>query len=226
MRKKGMKIKYVIITAFIILAGSCDPAFTAAVQENPSVSGKDARQRLIDGNKRYSEAKATCPDSTAARRVEVAKGQYPFAAIVCCSDSRVPPELIFDQGLGDIFVIRLAGNVVDDDALGSLEYAVEHLGVKYIMVLGHARCGAVEAAVKGGNVPGHIRNLIAAIQPAVDRARLKGGDVVENAVLENVVMVVERLRSSKPILEDLVKKGELTIEGGRYGLDDGIVTII
>lgn len=210
------------LTSCIMILSFC--GIVTAAQESPSVSGKDARQRLVDGNKRYSDAKMTCPDSTAARRAEVAKGQHPFAAIVSCSDSRVPPEIIFDQGLGDLFVVRLAGNIVDDDALGSIEYAVEHLGVRYIMVLGHERCGAVEAAVKGGAVPGHIGSLVTAIEPAVDKARLESGDLLENAVRENVVMVVGRLRSSKPILEDLVKKGELTIEGGRYDLDAGTVT--
>jgi carbonic anhydrase len=199
---------------------------STAGQENALLGGKDVRQRLLDGNKRYSDAEMTYPDSIAARRAEVAKGQHPFAAIVSCSDSRVPPEIVFDQGLGDLFVVRLAGNVVDDDALGSLEYAVEHLGVRYIMVLGHERCGAIGAAVKGGDTCGHIGCLVMALQPAVDKARLEAGDVVENAVRANVAMAVAQLKSSKPILEDLFKKGELTIEGGRYDLDDGTVTII
>jgi len=221
-----MKTKHIVIVSLMILAGLYGVVSSAGGQENSSARGKYARQRLLDGNKRYYSAKMTCPGSTAARRAEVSKGQHPFAAIVCCSDSRVPPEIVFDQGLGDLFVVRLAGNIVDDDALGSLEYAVKHLGVRYIMVLGHERCGAVEATVKGGEIPGHIGSLVMAIQPAVDKARLRPGDVLENAVLENVAMVVGRLRSSKPILEDLIKKGELIIEGGRYDLDDGIVTVI
>jgi carbonic anhydrase len=219
-----MKRTCVALVSYVMFLSFCGTAIAA--QASLLVSGKDVRQRLVDGNKRYADSKMICPDSTAARRAEVAKGQRPFAAIVSCSDSRVPPEIIFDQGLGDLFVVRLAGNVVDEDALASLEYAVEHLGVRYIMVLGHERCGAVEAAVKGGEALGHIGSLVRAIQPAVNKARLEPGDLIENAVCENVIMIVERLKSSKPILENLVKKGELTIEGGRYDLDDGRVAII
>ena len=198
----------------------------AAAQEGLALSGKGARQKLIDGNKRYVEAKLSHPDQTAQRRIEVAKGQHPFAAIVSCSDSRVPPEIIFDQGLGDLFVIRLAGNILDDAALGSLEYAVEHLGVRYIMVLGHERCGAVDATVKGGEAPGHIGSLVKAIQPAVDKVKNQPGDLLDNAVRANVIMVVQQLKSSGPILEELVRKGDLTIEGARYDLDDGVVEIL
>jgi len=197
-----------------------------SIQEGLAVSSEGARQKLIDGNKRYVDAKLSHPDQTAQRRTEVAKGQHPFAAIVSCSDSRVPPEIIFDQGLGDLFVIRLAGNILDDAALGSLEYAVEHLGVKYIMVLGHERCGAVDATVKGGETPGHISSLVKAIQPAVEKVKNLPGDVLDNAVRANVTMVVQQLKSSGPILEELVKKGALSIDGARYDLDDGEVAIL
>ena len=195
-------------------------------QEGQAISGESAQQKLIDGNERYVNAKLYHPNQTGQRRTEVAKGQHPFAAIVSCSDSRVPPEIIFDQGLGDLFVIRLAGNILDDAALGSLEYAVEHLGVKYIMVLGHERCGAVDATVKGGEVPGHISSLVKAIQPAVEKVKNQPGDLLDNAVRANVTMVVQQLKSSGPILEELVKKGDLTIAGARYDLDDGEVTIL
>ncbi len=198
----------------------------ATAAEGVAISGEGARQKLADGNKRYVDAKLSHPDQTAERRTEVAKGQHPFAAIVSCSDSRVPPEVIFDQGLGDLFVIRLAGNILDDAALGSLEYAVEHLGVKHIMVLGHERCGAVDATVKGGEVPGHIGSLVKAIQPAVDKVRNQPGDLLDNAVRANVTMVVQQLKSSGPILEELTKKGELTIDGARYDLDDGEVVVL
>ncbi|MGA9176521.1 MAG: carbonic anhydrase [Desulfobacterales bacterium] len=146
--------------------------------------------------------------------------------MLSCSDSRVPPEILFDQGLGDLFVIRLAGNILDDAALASLEYAVEHLGVKYIMVLGHERCGAVEAALKGGEVPGHIGSLVKAIQPAVEKAKNQPGDLLDNAVRANITIVVQQLKSSEPILEELVKKGDLTVVGTRYDLDDGVVVIL
>jgi carbonic anhydrase len=203
--------------------------FNAAVTvagEGSSVTGPAARQKLIDGNKRYVSSQMTHPDQTNQRRQEVANGQHPFAAIVCCSDSRVPPEVLFDQGLGDLFVIRLAGNIINDAALGSLEYAVEHLGVSYIMVLGHERCGAVTATVEGGEVPGHIGAITRVIQPAVDKVKAMPGDMVENAVRANVMMVVRQLKMSTPILEDQIKKGALEIAGGRYDLDDGVVEIL
>jgi carbonic anhydrase len=213
------------ILIILMLLVSADVGATSA-QNSPGISGQSAQQKLIDGNKRYLDAQLSHPNQTDQRRTEVAKGQHPFAAIVSCSDSRVFPEIIFDQGLGDLFVIRLAGNILDDAALGSLEYAVEHLGVKYIMVLGHERCGAVDAAVKGGEIPGHIGSLVKAIQPAVEKVKNLPGDLLDNAVRANVTMVVQQLKSSGPIIEELVKKGALTIAGARYDLDDGEVKIL
>lgn len=197
----------------------------AVGSEGAGVSGEAAQQKLLAGNKRYVEASLSHTNQTAQRRAEVAKGQKPFAAIVTCSDSRVPPEILFDQGLGDLFVIRLAGNIVDDAALASLEYAVEHLGVKYIMVLGHERCGAVEATIKGGKPHGHMGSLTKAIQPAVDKAKDQPGDLVDNAVKANVALAVQQLKGSAPVLEESVKKGELMVVGGRYDLDDGRVAV-
>jgi len=219
-----MKRKSAVLIILMLLVSAGVGA--TSDQESQAISGESAQQKLIDGNKRYVNAKLSHPNQTDQRRTEVAKGQHPFAAIVSCSDSRVPPEIIFDQGLGDLFVIRLAGNILDDAALGSLEYAVEHLGVKYIMVLGHERCGAVDATVKGGEVPGHISSLVKAIQPAVEKVKNQPGDLLDNAVRANVTMVVQQLKSSGPILEELVKKDALTIAGARYDLDDGEVTIL
>jgi carbonic anhydrase len=196
------------------------------VTEGLAVSGAVAQQKLMDGNKRYVEARLSHPNQTVERRTEIAKKQRPFAAILSCADSRVPPEIVFDQGLGDLFVVRVAGNILDDTALASLEYAVDHLGVRYIMVLGHERCGAVEATLAGGEAPGHIGGLVKAIQPAVDKASKEPGDPVENAVRANVALVVQQLKSSTPILEKLVKKGDLTVVGARYDLDDGEVEIL
>lgn len=220
-----MKRTSVVLVSLMMLVCSGVGA-AGPVQEGLAVSGERARQQLIDGNKRYVDAQRSHPNQTAQRRTEVAKGQRPFAAIVSCSDSRVPPEIVFDQGLGDLFVIRLAGNILDEAALGSLEYAVEHLGVKYIMVLGHERCGAVEATVKGGEAPGHIGSLMKAIQPAVDNVRNQSGDMLENAVRAHVMMVVQQLKASGPIVEELVSKGAVTVDGARYDLDDGKVAIL
>lgn len=187
---------------------------------------KDQVQRLTDGNKRYVEGRSLSIDRDAARRGEVAKGQKPFAIVVTCSDSRVPPEVLFDQGLGQLFVIRSAGNVVDDIGLGSIEYAAEHLGAKLVVVLGHERCGAVDATVKGGELPGHIGAIAAKIKPAVAIGKAFPGDQVDNCVRANVVNVMSTLRDSKPILHEMVEKGELAVIGARYDLDDGSVSWI
>lgn len=219
-----MKRAIYTLIGLIVLVSFSAAAMAAA--EGSAVSGDLAQQKLIDGNKRYVDAKPSHPNQTAQHRSEVAKGQHPFAAIVSCADSRVPPEILFDQGLGDLFVIRLAGNILNDAALGSLEYAVEHLGVKYIMVLGHERCGAVDATLKGGEAPGHIGSLVNAIRPAVEKAKNQPGDPLDNAVRANVTMVVQQLKSSEPILEGRVKKGDLTVVGARYDLDDGVVAIL
>ena len=194
-------------------------------QDEAAVSGDKALQKLMDGNNRYVSAQTAHPNQTPARRSEVIEGQHPFAVIVGCSDSRVPPEIIFDQGLGDLFVIRLAGHVLNDAALGSIEYAVEHLGTRLIMVLGHDNCGAVTAAVKGGDIPGHIGSIVKAIAPAVKKAKNQPGDLLENAIRENVAMVVEQLKYSAPLLKELVENGALKIVGAHYHLDDGKVSV-
>jgi carbonic anhydrase len=217
------KASAVLISLMLLVSTG---AGSASGQNGLPVSAESAQQKLIDGNKRYVDMKMSHPDQTAERRAVVAKGQHPFAAVLSCSDSRVPPEVIFDQGLGDLFIIRLAGNILDVAALGSLEYAVEHLGVKYIMVLGHERCGAVEATIKGGEAHGHIGSLVKAIQPAVNEAKNMPGDLLDNAVRANVTMVVQQLKSSEPIMKESVKKGALSIAGARYDLDDGEVTIL
>ena len=217
-------MKRAIASLISLIAFFCVGAMAAT--EDSVIRSAVTQQKLIDGNKRYIDSKLSHPNQTPRRRMEVAKGQHPFAAIVSCTDSRVPPEIIFDQGLGDLFVIRLAGNILDDAVLASLEYAVEHLNVKYIMVLGHERCGAVEATIKGGDTPGHIVSLVKAIQPAVDNAKNQPGDLLDNAVRANVTMVVQQLKSSAPILGELVRKGDLTVVGARYDLDDGVVAIL
>jgi carbonic anhydrase len=183
-----------------------------------------ALRQLLEGNQRYVEAKLAHPNQTLARLTEVAAGQAPFAAVLGCADSRVPPEIIFDRGLGDLFIVRGAGNFADDMAIGSLEFAVTALGVPMIFVLGHERCGAVQAAVGGIAPTGSVGNLIRAIQPAVERTRGMEGDPVENAATANVQIVVENLRNTGPILAEKVKKGELLIVGGKYDLDTGVVT--
>lgn len=195
-------------------------------ESQSAVTANEALQKLLDGNQRYTEAKATHPEQNRERREEIAKAQHPFATVLTCSDSRVAPEIIFDQGLGDIFEVRVAGNVADDAVVGSVEYAAEHLNTPLVVVLGHERCGAVEAAVKGGEIPGHIRSLTKEIKPAVEVGKKQPGDLVDNVVRINIARVVEKLKTSKPILAELVKEHKLTIVGAYYDLDDGTVKVL
>ena len=162
------------------------------------------------------------------RRVEIARGQAPLAVLVSCSDSRVPPELLFGRGLGEVFIVRNAGNTVDTTALGSIQYAVAELGVPLVLVLGHERCGAVDAAVKvvkdNATFPGAIGQMIEPILPAVIKAQAQSGDLLDNAVRENVRRVVSRLRSAtEPLLLEPQRAGKLRIVGARYDLEDGDV---
>jgi carbonic anhydrase len=206
------------------------PTETARAQELPAANGDQALQKLLEGHRRYVAGKPLHPRQTAARRAAVAQSQRPIAVIFGCADSRVPPEIIFDQGLGDLFVIRLAGHVLTDAVLGSVEYAVVEFEVPLILVLGHERCGAVKAAVAavaaGGTNPGHIDTLVNAITPAVEKVKDAPGDVVDNAVRAHVTMVVEQLQSSTPLLAPLVQAGKLKIVGARNDLDGGEVDII
>ena len=192
-------------------------------EEAKGVPADEALARLVEGNKRFVQMKLTHPEQDASCRTSLSKGQQPFAVILGCSDSRVPPEVIFDLGLGDLFVVRVAGNVADDIGIASIEYAVEHLGSRLIVVLGHERCGAVTAAVKGGEFPGHLPALMTALKPAVDKSKGAAGDA---AVLANVDLTAKQLRESKPILAELVEKGEIKIVGARYDLDSGAVELI
>ena len=197
------------------------------------VSADEALQRLMDGNQRYTQSKmGACAASDAAAREKLARTQHPYAIILSCSDSRVPPELIFDKSLGEIFVIRVAGNVADPVVLGSIEYAAEHLGSRLIMVLGHERCGAVSAAVNAKGKPeGNIGAIIRAIQPAAKKAReLNKGksneELVECAVALNAKAVAASLTRKSPILAEELKEGKIKIVSAKYDLDDGKVTLL
>ena len=214
-------MKKTLIATLVISLCIALPALSC---ETSAITADQALKKLQDGNQRYVAAKFQNTGKTAKRRAKVAKGQKPFAVVVGCSDSRVPPEVIFDQGLGDLFIIRLAGNIVDDAALGSIEYAVEHLGSPLIVVLGHERCGAVTAAVKGGEAHGHLPALVKAIQPAVNMAKGKPGDAVDNAIRANVAHVSEQIKKAEPILAPAAKAGKVRVTGAYYDLDDGKVS--
>jgi len=182
---------------------------------------------LKEGNDKYVTDAPYRRVGDRDRRLEIARSQAPFAVLVSCSDSRVPPELLFGRGLGELFIVRNAGNTVDTTALGSIQYAIAELGVPLVLVLGHERCGAVEAAVKvvkeNATFPGAIGQMVEPIVPAVVKAQSQAGDLLDNSVRENVRRTVQRLRTSDTLLAEPLKAGKLKIVGARYDLDDGDV---
>ena len=185
----------------------------------------DALRMLLAGNRRYRLNFPSHPHQTGEFRVKTSRAQNPFAAILACADSRVPPEIVFDEGIGDLFVVRVAGNIVDDAVLGSLEYAVEHLGVELIMVLGHSGCGAVKATLEGGEPGTHIEKLAEAIRPAIKRIPATAKDRLASAVEENVRLGVQQLKDAKPILQHSCGSGRLEIHGAVYDLTTGAVNL-
>lgn len=203
----------------------------AAHAEAPAVPPEAALAALMAGNERYVMGRAGHPNLTLARRTEVAGGQHPFAAVLACADSRVAPELIFDQGLGDLFTVRVAGNIVDDPVLASLEYSVIHLGSTLIMVLGHERCGAVKAtvdALAGKGDPADAGTKIGAlaglITPAVRAVPMGVADPLDAAISLNAARMAQEIFAQSAPLRARVLAGQLKIVAARYDLDDGRVT--
>jgi carbonic anhydrase len=190
----------------------------------------EALDRLMQGNARYAANAPTEKDFSAGRAARVT-AQYPIAAILSCSDSRVAPELAFDQGPGDVFVVRVAGNFVNPDGLASLEYAVHFLGVPLLMVLGHSNCGAVGAAIEvvtgRAELPGHLPELVKAIEPAVIAAHARHpSDLLAAAIEENVRLTVMRLIDDAPVLSDALATRKIAVSGGVYDLATGKVSLI
>ncbi|WP_407660695.1 carbonic anhydrase [Kaistia defluvii] len=190
----------------------------------------EALKLLTEGNERYV-SNTTRERDFSVNRANTAAGQAPFASVLGCADSRVAPELAFDQRPGDLFVVRVAGNFVTDEGLGSLEFGSAVLGSKLILVLGHTRCGAVTATIealqKGNQLPGHIAGLVTAMKPGIEAAVSKGGDdLVAAATIANVRYNVSRLEKASPILTNLIAKKQLRIVGGVYDLATGKVALV
>ena len=211
----------------LALAG-CAPTLPAAA-ETPVKNADEALQRLMEGNQRYAANKSIDLNESQSRRAQLAAGQNPFATIFSCVDSRVPPELVFDRGLGDLFIVRTAGEVTDHAVLGSLQYGVAELKIPLLMVLGHEKCGAVKATIEAvesnTKAPDEIEWLVDGIRPAVEKTHGQPGDPLDNAVRANVLLMVERLKRTA-ILADALQKGDLKIVGARYDLDTGLVEVI
>jgi carbonic anhydrase len=239
MKPRAMIIALTVAAALaILLTGCSSPAAStsaaAGASASPAVytrppeitSPAEAAMLLKDGNARFVSGSILPKDLSQSRRDELSGGQTPFAVVVTCSDSRVPPELIFDQALGDIFVVRVAGNVIDPVTLGSVEYAAEHLHAPLVVVLGHTKCGAVDATVAGGEAPGDIAAIVRRIKPAVALAKAEGAtgaDLQAESVLFNVELQTKAAERSK-ILDELVHEGKLEIVGAVYDITSGEIT--
>ena len=215
------------ILLFCISNAFSQDTITQTKESQAKMDPVKALDMLIQGNQRFvdgTELKRDYKDQVK----QTSSGQYPYAVILSCMDSRVPPETVFDQGIGDIFVIRVAGNVVDEDALGSLEYACKVVGVKLIVVLGHTSCGAVKGAcddVKMGN----LTQLVAKIKPAVDRTQTTGDrssknhEFVDEAADHNVSDQIDKIKQASTILSDMISKNQIGIVGGMYDVETGKV---
>jgi carbonic anhydrase len=227
----GMSRRLVLGAGAAALAAAPLVAGTAQAQPSRAVDSPDAAvTRLLEGNGRYVAGKMNERDFSSGRAAR-AQGQAPFAAILGCADSRVAPELAFDQGPGELFVVRVAGNFMTPDGLGSLEFGAAVLGTKAIMVLGHTSCGAVNATVdalkKGNDLPGHIGDLVKAMKPGIEPVmKQPGDDLYQRAVVANVRANVQRLQEAKPILADMVAAKKLRVVGAVYDLPTGKVSLV
>jgi carbonic anhydrase len=188
-----------------------------------------ALERLMAGNERYVQGASRTHDFKSEREA-LAKGQNPYAGILSCADSRIAPEYAFDSGRGDLFVVRVAGNFATEDGIASFEYAVQVLGTPLLLVLGHQACGAVDATIKSikdnTTLPGHLPALVAAIGPAVKAVLDQPGDPLDNAIRQNVLLNVEKLKTATPIIGKSVEQGKVRVLGGVYNLSTGHVDLV
>lgn len=215
-----------LLSAALVLSVALTGCGIAKESHKPTnISVKESLHRLEQGNKRYTTS-GIHPHQSQAHRKSLTNGQHPFAVIITCADSRVPPEIIFDQGLGDLFVIRNAGNVIDENVIASVEYAVAHLATPLVVVMGHQSCGAVTAAVNNAKDSEHIVQLVNRIKPAVNKAKHQSGCLVTNSIHENVHLAVNQLKNSEPIISKAVANNETRVIGAYYHLDTGKVNFL
>ncbi|MFH1195986.1 MAG: carbonic anhydrase [bacterium] len=217
-------VNFIFIAAILTILAA--PILTAQVKE--SSESEILLTTLLDGNNRYITGQFSGKQYT-EERAELLSSQHPYAIILCCSDSRVPPELIFDESLGKLFVIRVAGNVIDSVTLGSIEYAAEHLNTKLLVVLGHESCGAVKAAIAGGEATPNIERIIKRIEPAVEKAEhnhVEEAFRLDFIIEENVKNQIHACLDNSKVLNELFEKKELTIAGAIYSLETGLVKLL
>ncbi len=184
---------------------------------------QEALNSIKNGNLRFASGKPQAPRRGEERRRETLMIQQPVAAVLTCSDSRVSPEILFDQGIGDLYIIRTAGHVADDMVLASLEHAVQHLHVPLVVVMGHSRCGAVTAALHGEALEGHLPGLLQRIAPALEIARYRFGDPLVNAIDAHISLTAERIRTCQPVLAPAFQTGKAVLVAARYDLESGKV---
>lgn len=234
-RRNFIKISGVgaITAASLNLGGMLSIPEALADESKRPQNADEALKALMEGNKRFVNSLKKGPGRSSKRRKELAAGQNPFVSILACADSRVAPEIIFDQGLGDLFVVSVAGNIVNFTNYGiqgSLEYGALVLGTPLIMVLGHSECGAIAAAIeslqKDTQFPGSINDIAQSIEPAVEKAKAEKGNLLLNSIISNVQMGVNKLNNSDPVISDLVKKGKVKVVGANYDLKTGEVKLI
>lgn len=221
LRRALTSILFILGIGGLLVVNSLAPARAAAPPSGASPA--DALKLLLEGNQRFADGKPVRPNQDASRRAALVGGQQPFAAILSCSDSRTAPEIIFDRGLGDLFIVRNAGNVPSPLVLEGLHFAAAHLGARLILVLGHTKCGAVAATLSGQT--GDIPETAKEIEPAVAKSKSMSGDALDNAISENVRLTVQKLSSEAPLAE-MVKAGDLQIVGAVYHLDSGRVIVL
>ena len=222
-----MKKLFLIVPVLAFFA-ACKEQPHAASEHTAPATATGALSHLLQGNERFTDFRPIHPDESRERRTEVSKGQHPEAVVVTCSDSRVPPELVFDQGLGDLFVIRTAGNIMGEIELGSIEYAVEHLHVPLVVVMGHERCGAIQAYFEGGVPHGHIKAIVDSIasEEEIKSLRKTGDELLDHFVRANVHHGVKQLIASSPIIREKMAAGTLKVVGAYEDLDNGKVSIL
>ena len=200
----------------------------AATPATPTAA--EALALLMAGNRRWVRGRLSHPHQSVRRRAALTESQAPFATVFSCIDSRVPPEVMFDRGIGDLAVVRTGAQVLDEGiVMGCVEFAVDHLGTPLILVMGHQRCGAVKAAAgaieSGGTAPGYIGTIIDALRPAYAAAKPQSGDLLDNMARTQTTLTVARLRSD-PLLKEFIDRGELDVRGAYYSLDTGAVSLI
>lgn len=211
-------------SSFLIVGSSFANSLNAEVhtQTTPEV----ALRLLMEGNQRFVQGASLHPHQTADRRSATAVRQSPFAVVLTCADSRLSPEIVFDQGIGDLFVIRNAGNLLSDHVIGSIEYAVEHLHASIVLVMGHTGCGAIAAAVAGGDAPGKIRSIVASLATVVETAKARTGNIADQAEKINATTAAAVIAASQPLIAPAAADGRLKVVAARYNLETGAVEIL